>query len=105
MKCSNCGTENDENQKICRVCGNTLQIKQPTSNTYNPNTYTQNQHEFQDNYNSRTYTNHYRKEEFVKKDPLEEINKNIGLIIAILLLVILIILINFLIFGVPVKYY
>lgn len=25
MKCSNCGTENDENQNMCKICGNTLQ--------------------------------------------------------------------------------
>ncbi|WP_367400591.1 zinc ribbon domain-containing protein, partial [Methanosphaera stadtmanae] len=25
MKCSNCGTENDETQNMCKICGNTLQ--------------------------------------------------------------------------------
>lgn len=44
MKCSNCGTENDENQNMCKICGNTLQTLKTDENTYNQQTHNYNQY-------------------------------------------------------------
>lgn len=48
MKCSNCGTENDENQNMCKICGNTLQTLKTDENTYNQQTHNYNQYTTQE---------------------------------------------------------
>ena len=48
MKCSNCGTENDENQNMCKICGNTLQTLKTDENTYNQQTHNYNQYTAQE---------------------------------------------------------
>lgn len=105
MKCSNCGTENDENQNMCKICGNTLQTLKTDENTYNQQTHNYTTQEFKNQHIHGTYDNYnYNEEEFLKKSSINYINKNLQLIV-VLLLIIIVLLIMTLLVGIPIHYY
>lgn len=108
MKCSNCGTENYENQNMCKICGNTLQTLKTDEHTYNQQTHNYNQYttqEFKNQHIHGTYDNYnYNEEEFLKKNSINYINKNLQLIV-VLLLIIIVLLIMTLLVGIPIHYY